>query len=124
MLGTTVTLILAAFVYWAWSNNMQFRERAARASSAACRDVDVQLLDQMVALSQWRLIRDARGWFQVQRAYRFEFSRDGSDRLEGRVVFLGTNLEYVCFEQPGRAMIIHDRAGLGGDYRHGTRIEN
>ncbi|MGC1953652.1 MAG: DUF3301 domain-containing protein [Gammaproteobacteria bacterium] len=123
MLGITFLLILGAVAYGLWANTMQFRERAVRASGAACRDVGVQLLDQTVALRRWRLRRDANGRVQVQRAYIFEYSGDGLSRCVGRVVFSGKRLDHICFEQPGRPMLFHCGRVVAGERSRQAAVE-
>lgn len=117
MLGTTVALVLGAGAYWIWSNNMHFRERAIRASGAACRDLGLQLLDQTVVLRRWRLRKGADGRVQAHRVYLFEYSGDGLNRCVGRVVFFGGRLQYICFEQSGQPMILHCDKALENDGR-------
>ena len=111
MFETTLALLLGAGAYRLWASNMRFREKALRVCHAACRDQQVQLLDQTVALSGWRLCQRPGGGRRVQRIYLFEYSGDGVERGKGRAIFIAGRCECVCFELPTGATIMHSRSG-------------
>lgn len=76
-------------------------ERAAQVGRDACAAAGVQWLDQSVHATGIRLRRREDGWLGLERSFRFEYSRDGSDRHVGQVVLLGEKL--VGFSGPARA---------------------
>ena len=85
-----ITAILAlAGVAWLWSDSLKAREAAIDAARAACAAEGLLLLDATVAISGLKLARDDDGRLKVQRAYEFEFSDTGDNRLKGSVVLLG-----------------------------------
>ncbi len=47
------------------------------------------LLDATVAISGLKLAREENGRLKLQRAYDFEYSDNGNNRLKGSVVLLG-----------------------------------
>ncbi|MEA1049259.1 DUF3301 domain-containing protein [Lamprobacter modestohalophilus] len=57
----------------------------------ACKERDVQLLDQAVALRRLGLSWRSRG-LRIRRVYRFEFSEEGIGRRTGYLVLLGLEL--------------------------------
>lgn len=114
MLETTFSLFLAVGAYWLWANNLRLRERALRACHAACRDQQVQLLDQTVALSGWRLCKCPGRGLRAQRVYLFEYSGDGVERWAGRAIFTAGRCDYVCFESPDGPTILPCRAAEEG----------
>lgn len=89
-----VLLILAALVYF-WLDSMKSRERAIQAAHIACREIDVQLLDQTVSLQSIKPARNRRGNFTFKRIYGFDFSIDGNERRQGRAIMVGQALKQV-----------------------------
>ncbi len=89
-----VLLILAVLIYF-WIDSMNSREKAIAAAHRACKEIDVQLLDQTVALKSMRPVRNRQGRLSFQRIYAFEFSVDGVERREGRAVMLGQVLKQI-----------------------------
>ena len=101
MLSDLVILTLLAAVLCLWWKGQGAREAAQRAVKQHCRDMDVQWLDQHVALRGFWFKRNQRGRLCGWRAYRFEFSSTGDERYEGRVVMLGREVESIQL-QPHR----------------------
>ncbi|MGH8744837.1 MAG: DUF3301 domain-containing protein, partial [Burkholderiales bacterium] len=81
-------LILGGFA-WLWFDSLKTREAAIRASRAACAAEGLMLLDYTVAIAGLKLARDEDGRLKLQRAYDFEYSDNGDNRLKGSVVLLG-----------------------------------
>ena len=80
-----IILILGGFA-WLWLDSLKAREAATR---AACAAEGLMLLDYTVAIAGLKLARDKDGRLKLQRAYDFEYSDDGDNRLKGSVVLLG-----------------------------------
>ncbi len=95
-----VLMICAAIALGWWSAARSAAERAEELGREACRHAGVQWLDQTVHASGLRLRRGEDGWLGVERTFRFEYSRDGSDRHVGRLVLRGGRL--VAFVGPVR----------------------
>ena len=81
-----VALCLGA---WLWLDSLKAREAAVFAAREACRTEGLLLLDDTVAIASVRLTRDDDGRVRIQRAYRFEYSDTGNNRLPGSVVLIG-----------------------------------
>jgi len=74
---------------WLWLDSLKARELAMRAARAACSGEGLMLLDDTVAIRTIKPVRDDDGRMALQRAYDFEFSDTGNNRLKGSVVMIG-----------------------------------
>ena len=81
-----------------WRDSLGAREQARAASSRACRQSGVQLLDDTVALERlwWRRDRDGR--LKWERWYVFEFTDTGHRRQTGSVLLVGWRVEVLHME--------------------------
>ena len=82
-------IILFGALVWFWLEGLMVREAAIRAARAACDADGLILLDYTVAMSAMKPVRDENGRLKLQRAYDFEYSDTGNNRLKGSVVLLG-----------------------------------
>ena len=87
----TELILLAVFAAlgWLWWDSMQAREAAVSAARAACAAEGLQFLDDTVGIASVKPARNADGRLLLQRAYDFEFSDNGDNRIPGSVVTLG-----------------------------------
>ena len=93
MPGLEIFSILAlAGLAWLWLDSLKAREAAVRAARALCVSEGLMLLDDTVAISSLKLARDEDGRLRLQRAYDFEYTDTGNNRLKGSVVMLGHNV--------------------------------
>lgn len=83
------SILVLAGIAWLWFDSLKAREAAIGAARAACASEGLLLLDATVSISAVRLARDDDGRLQLQRAYEFEYSDTGDNRLKGGVVTLG-----------------------------------
>lgn len=83
------SLLLFAAIVWLWLDSLKAREIAVRAARAACSADELLLLDDTVAIANVKPVRDDDGHVKLQRAYNFEFSDTGDNRLKGSVVLIG-----------------------------------
>jgi hypothetical protein len=85
-----IALVIAACLGgWLWLDSLKAREAAVSAAREACRVEGLLLLDDTVAISSVKLARGDDGRIRLQRAYMFEYSDTGNNRLPGSVVLLG-----------------------------------
>lgn len=91
-------LLLLAALGWFWFDSLRALEVARNMAKRACRDANVQFLDDTVASIALALVRDKSGRRVLRRTYRFEFSETGNTRLEGRLTMLGDRIESVTME--------------------------
>ena len=90
MPGFEIAAIVAiAALAWLWFDSLKAREAAVRAARAACAAEMVMLLDDTVAISAIKAVRDEDGRLKLQRAYDFEYTDSGDNRLQGSVVLVG-----------------------------------
>lgn len=95
-------MLAAVLGVWQWS--VRGRERVLALVRATCRDLQLQCLDDSVALTAVRLVRNA-GWM-LERRYEFEFSVDGADRRNGQVVLCGSVPDTVHLELPAGPLLL------------------
>lgn len=84
-----VGVVMLGAIAWLWLDSMRAREAAVRAARAACAAEGLMLLDDTVAIAGLKPARDEHGHLKLQRAYEFEYSDTGNNRLQGSVVLLG-----------------------------------
>lgn len=111
-MSTVVILLLGAATLAFWYDSLGAREQALSACRRACEQLDVQLLDQTVAVVRLGWGRDGHGRLRWRRGYRFEFSRDGADRWPGQLQLFGRQVESIQLEHPDGTIILgrHGRA--------------
>ncbi|MDI1276240.1 DUF3301 domain-containing protein [Methylobacter sp.] len=91
-----IALLLGAYLYW--FNGQQVKEIALKAVRANCLNLEVQMLDEYVALNSIRLKRDQAGKMRVRRIFLFEFSSTGNERYNGVCIMLGRRVESIQME--------------------------
>ena len=91
-----IVLLVAFLLYW--SSSQQIREAALRATKIHCQKMNIQLLDEYVALNALWLKRDQYGKLRVWRSFLFEFTATGEDRYNGKVIMLGNLIERIDLE--------------------------
>jgi len=91
-------MIVTAMAFAFWSAGRAAAERAESLGRDACRDANVQWLDQSVHAIGLRLCRHDNGWLGLERTFRFDYSINGDDRRMGRLVLRGERL--VAFSGP------------------------
>jgi len=84
-----IGIIILGALAWLWYDSLRAREAAVRAARAACAAEGLMLLDDTVAISNLKPVRDDDGRLTLQRAYGFEYSDTGNNRLQGSVVLRG-----------------------------------
>lgn len=94
-LNSILWLLLPALGIYYWWDSLRSREVASRVGRHACQQAAVQFLDETVRGRRLRLRRNSQGRLQLQRSYVFEFTSDGAQRYEGRIVLLGKRLQTV-----------------------------
>jgi hypothetical protein len=85
LLGLIVLLLLG----WLWLDSLQAREAAVRAARGACEAEGLLFLDDTVGIAGIKPARDGEGRLKLQRAYDFEYSDTGNNRIHGSMVMLG-----------------------------------
>ena len=83
------------------------RDQVLAISSEICRDLNLQRLDDTVALRRIRPIFD--NGFEIERGYVFEFSATGADRRRGEITLRGKGLQWARLEHPDGPVLIDTR---------------
>ena len=76
--------LLACYSFW--STSLRAREIAFNAVAKKCLELDLQLLDQYVAIKKLSFKKDLNGRIVIRRVYSFEFSSTGTERYNGRIL--------------------------------------
>ena len=87
-------MLCAAFAAWIW-RGYGIRELALQMARRHCEKLDIELLDENVALRGLRLQRDRQGRLRLARDYNFEFTVTGDQRLSGCITLFGRQLGKV-----------------------------
>ncbi len=91
-------LLVAGLGLLFWRDSLGAREQARAASSRACQQMGVQLLDGTVALERLWPRRDRDGRLKRGRLYVFEFTDTGQRRQVGSVLLVGARVEVLHME--------------------------
>lgn len=86
-------LLVISFCCYYWWLSKGIKERALVAVRRHCDKLNLQLLDQSIALRGLWLKRGSDGKVHFWRSYNFDFSSQGDDRYKGRVTLLGNRIE-------------------------------
>jgi hypothetical protein len=95
-------LVIAGLLGWFWFDSVGARDIAVNAARDACDSEGLQLLDDTVAATGIRLVRDDEGALRLQRIYKFEYSDTGNDRRHGSVILLGHKVLFFNMDVPHR----------------------
>ncbi|MDY6979017.1 MAG: DUF3301 domain-containing protein [Pseudomonadota bacterium] len=90
-----IPVALLAVLWW---KGMGSKEIARRAGARACREAQVQFLDDSVALHRLRVRRGPGGALALYRLYGFEFTSSGERRHNGYIHMLGHQLQKLEME--------------------------
>ena len=82
-----------------WFDGLRAREAAVTAARSACHSEGLVLLDWTVAKVAQKLERNESGQIQLRRAYRFEYTSTGNNRLAGSVVLMGREAVLINLAQ-------------------------
>lgn len=105
LLGLLALFALAAGA-WFWYDSLRARETMTQACTRICANMQLQFLDETVALAKLRLARGNDGRLGWLRLYVFEFSESGSDRWKGRALLNGRHVESVQLDNPQGVTIL------------------
>ena len=95
---TIYLLFFFIVLAWFWFSTIRARDVALLVCKRACREMNVQLLDDTVALRRIGIRRNKHGRLQVRRLYGFEYSTGNESRLEGCLIMLGSQVETLITE--------------------------
>lgn len=93
-------------VIWFFLDTLRARDAAVAAARNACAAEGLQLLDDTVAITALRPARNDEGRLTLRRAYEFEYSDSGDNRLKGGVVLLGREVEMINVGWRGTGTVV------------------
>jgi hypothetical protein len=88
-------ILVFAGLAWLWMDSLKVREIALRAARDACAADGFMLLDDTVAIAALKPVRNDAGHITLQRAYDFEYSDTGNNRLTGGIVLQGHRVTMI-----------------------------
>lgn len=91
-------LILLALLIYIWYETFRLREYVLIKCRQVCRESNLQLLDQTIALASISVKKLSGGSMHLYRSYGFEYSINGTERLRGYVDMLGRSILAVRLE--------------------------
>ncbi|MDQ7091226.1 MAG: DUF3301 domain-containing protein [Methylococcales bacterium] len=89
---------LLLFGFYFFSNALKARETALNAAKRHCQKLELQMLDECVALTAFWIKRNKKGQFEGWRSYSFEFSSTGLERYQGKLTLLGSTIIAIELE--------------------------
>ena len=111
--GFVLTLI-AVFGVWLWYWSFRAHERVLAISREVCRDLNLQRLDDTVALRRI-MVAIKGGRVTIRRAYSFDFSTTGEDRRRAEICIDGADLQWVRVDHPDGPILIDVSCDTGTD---------
>lgn len=93
-----LTPVILFFFYW--FDTAAAKELAVRHGHKACKDINVQFLDESVVRYRTRVQRGYSGNLCFARDFRFEFTADGRVRYQGFIRLLGKRLQTLDMDLP------------------------
>ncbi|MBF7728902.1 DUF3301 domain-containing protein [Pseudomonas sp. N040] len=94
LFDVALLMLFVAAAAWLWRGH-GIREQALLLARRHCEKIDIELLDENVALQGLRLLRDRQGRRRLAREYNFEFTVTGDQRLHGRITLFGRQLASI-----------------------------
>lgn len=92
-------IIILVAISASWLTTMRARDRARLAVARLCKQYQLQLLDQSVALNGIKFARSPRGGLTLRRLFRFDYSEDGLSRKSGSIWMKGEQPEMITIER-------------------------
>ena len=100
-------LIFLAVVIIFWIDSLAAREVAISFAKKYCGEINLQFLDESVAVKKLNTGRNTAGNFVFYRYYYFEFSTDGINRFSGNAFLIGQKPQSIRLNHPD-GIIIHE----------------
>ena len=102
-------LIFLVAVIMFWIDSLSAREAAISFAKRYCREINLQFLDESVAVKKLNTGRNTAGNFVFYRYYYFEFSTDGINRFSGNAFLIGQKPQSIRLNHPDGIIIQETR---------------
>ncbi|MCB1663674.1 MAG: DUF3301 domain-containing protein [Pseudomonadales bacterium] len=86
-------VILSGFSYW-W-HAYGIKQTALQQTKAYCQKMDLQMLDESIALNRVTIKRDSNGHINFIRVFRFEFASTGDERYQELTTMHGRHCQNI-----------------------------
>jgi len=95
---TDIVLFIAiGLITTFWWQGKAVKESAFFLVKQYCKKMDVQLLDDTIAIAKNRFIWQ-KGQLKVKRIFTFEFTSTGKARYQGKAIFIGSTLDSIFLD--------------------------
>lgn len=105
-MNSLLFLALISIIVWLWQDALRCREYAIKQCRKICNEMNVQLLDETVALTSLSLRKDPSNRIRLLRRYNFEVSPEGANRHNGFIVLSGYRLVHIEIDLPDGPVIL------------------
>ncbi len=90
-----ISIMIMLMSFWYWYSAQTVKEIAYANVRNHCRQLQLQMLDDYVALQKLTLKRNRYGKLCLVRTYGFEFSATGDERYQGQVTLMGQQIQAI-----------------------------
>lgn len=91
-------LLVVVVVLLLWFEQRKVQEIAVDRCRRACKEADVQFLDDIAPVWRVRFVRDSRGAWRLRRVFTFDYYTASGERRHGSIVMLGRTAVDVRLE--------------------------
>ena len=92
------SILLTAFIFLGvtyWLRARDLKQLALKEATKYCKDINLALLDESVALRGLKPARNSKGRLQLTRLYEFDFTSNGKDRYQGEIILAGRKVLHI-----------------------------
>lgn len=105
-MASLLIILFLGLLAWFWLNSIRAKEIAMQASATACKQIEVQFLDQTASLKKIKVSRNKNGRMTLERTFSFDFSRDRETRVQGFVTIIGQKVTQVLLNEDSGMTIL------------------
>ena len=105
-MASLLIILFLGLLAWFWFNSIRAKEIAMQASAEACKQIEVQFLDQTASLKKIKVSRNKNGRMTLERTFTFDFSRDRETRTQGLVTIIGQRVTQVLLDEDSGVTIL------------------
>lgn len=105
-MNSILFLALISIIVWLWQDALRCREYAIQQCRKICNEMNVQLLDQTVALASISFKKDSGNRYRLLRRYNFEISPEGANRHSGFIILSDYRIIHIEIDFPDGPVIL------------------
>ena len=107
-MNTILFLLMLLAIIWFWQDSLRSREFAIKYCKDKCKEMNLQLLDQTIALKSLSLKRNSMGSLVITRRYNLEYSINGVDRYKGSILIGKDSVDSFQLDHPDGLLILQN----------------